>query len=144
MKETMEAILPIPDSVREDVLAYRGRLLEKLTALEKGEINAASLRAFRVPMGVYEQRIDGRFMVRVRIGAGLVLSRQMEVIAALSERYGNGELHVTTRQDIQIHDVALEDTPDIFEDLLDAGLRGCTESPSAGKYNSLGVTRLLR
>ena len=122
MKETMEAILPIPDSVREDVLAYRGRLLEKLTALEKGEINAASLRAFRVPMGVYEQRIDGRFMVRVRIGAGLVLSRQMEVIAALSERYGNGELHVTTRQDIQIHDVALEDTPDIFEDLLDAGL----------------------
>jgi len=73
-------------------------------------------------MGIYEQRTDGHFMVRVRVGAGLALAAQLKKIAALSSRHGNGKLHVTSRQDIQIHDVALEDTPDVFDGLLEVGL----------------------
>lgn len=95
-----------------------------------------------MPMGVYEQRAAGKFMVRIRIGAGLVLPYQLERIAQLSKTYGNGTVHVTTRQDIQIHEVNIEATADVLEGLLEAGLssrggggntvRNVTACPRAG------------
>ena len=110
--------LRLPERVRRDVAGYR----DQVERFERGEINAAAFRAFRVPMGVYEHRESGRFMVRVRLGAGLALPHQLEHIADLAERYGNGAVHVTTRQDIQTHDVALADTVPIQESLLEVGL----------------------
>jgi sulfite reductase (ferredoxin) len=68
MSHIPEPILHIPETVREDVLAYR----EKAAAFVRGETNPTAFKAYRVPMGIYEQRTDGRFMVRVRLGAGLV------------------------------------------------------------------------
>ncbi|AQT67891.1 Sulfite reductase, ferredoxin [Anaerohalosphaera lusitana] len=73
-------------------------------------------------MGIYELRKDGKYMVRVRIGAGQVWSEQLERIAALSKEFGNSVVHVTTRQDFQIHGVSIEDTPAIMESLLEVGL----------------------
>jgi sulfite reductase (ferredoxin) len=61
-------------------------------------------------------------MVRVRIGAALANKPQLERLAELSKQYGNGILHVTTRQDIQLHEIDIEDTPDVLEKLLEAGL----------------------
>ena len=113
-----EPILHIPESVREDVLGYRG----KLKAFLDGATPAISFKAYRVPMGIYEQRTDGRYMVRVRLGAGIALPNQLERIAELSNTYGNRILHFTTRQDAQIHDVAIEDTAHVLEGLLEAGL----------------------
>jgi sulfite reductase (ferredoxin) len=110
--------LRLPERVRRDVAGYR----EQVDRFERGEINAAAFRAFRVPMGVYEHRESGRFMVRVRLGAGLALPHQLERIAELAERYGNGIVHATTRQDVQVHDVGLADTVPIQEQLLDVGL----------------------
>ncbi|MHC4511358.1 MAG: nitrite/sulfite reductase [Planctomycetota bacterium] len=40
----------------------------------------------------------------------------------MSKAHGNGIIHVTTRQDIQIHEVNIEDTPDVLERLLEVGL----------------------
>ncbi|MBE0535276.1 MAG: sulfurtransferase TusA family protein [Phycisphaerae bacterium] len=111
-------ILRIPDSVRRDVLAYRAHVEKFLT----GETSAVAFRAYRVPMGIYEQRTSGHYMVRVRIGAGLATGGQLRKIAQMSTRFGNGVLHVTTRQNIQIHDVKIEQTPDVLEQLLEAGL----------------------
>jgi len=138
MSGLKEPILHIPDTVREDTLAYRGKV-EKFIA---GQTSAVAFRGYRVPMGVYEQRAAGKFMVRIRIGAGLVLPHQLERIAQLSKTYGNGIIHVTTRQDIQIHEVAIENTPDVLEGLLEAGLssrggggntvRNITACPGAG------------
>ena len=128
MNAPTEPILRIPQTVRDDTLAYRGRIAKFLD----GDTSAIALRAYRVPMGVYEQRAAGRFMVRVRIGAALAAPFQLERLAELSERYGNGILHVTTRGDIQIHDVSIEDTPDILEELLEAGL-----SPRGGGGNTV-------
>jgi sulfite reductase (ferredoxin) len=56
----------------------------------------------------------------------------LEQIARLSKKYGNGITHVTTRQDIQIHEVNIEDTPDVLEGLLEAGL-----SPRGGGGNTV-------
>lgn len=118
MTDTAAPILSIHQTVREDTLAFR----EKLAAHLRGETGHEEFKACRVPMGIYEHRTDGRFMVRVRLGAGLALPRQLGQVAALSRAHGNGVLHVTTRQDIQIHDVPVESLADVVEGLLDAGL----------------------
>ncbi len=138
MIESKEPILRIPETVKEDTLNYRSGVKKFLT----GQTSPIAFRAYRVPMGVYEQRTAGKFMVRIRIGAGLVLPFQLQRIAELSKEYGNAILHVTTRQDIQIHEVNIEDTPDVLESLLEAGLssrggggntvRNVTACPRAG------------
>jgi len=121
-------ILRIPESVKEDTFTYRSRVRKYID----GGTTPVAFRAYRVPMGVYEQRTTGRFMVRVRIPAGLVNPEQLDKIAGLSERFGNGVLHVTSRQDIQIHAVSIEDTPDVLEGLFEAGL-----SPRGGGGNTV-------
>ncbi|MHC4338487.1 MAG: nitrite/sulfite reductase, partial [Planctomycetota bacterium] len=128
MGSARQPILRIPDSVREDTFAYRGQVEKFL----QGQTSPVVFRAYRVPMGVYEQRAAGKYMVRIRIGAGLVLPYQLERIAELSKTYGNGILHVTTRQDIQIHEVNIEDTPDVLEGLLEVEL-----SPRGGGGNTV-------
>lgn len=118
----------IPESVKEDTLNYRSQVRKFLD----GQTSLIAFKAYRVPMGVYEQRAAGKHMVRIRIGAGLVLPYQLEKIAQLSKTYGNGIAHITTRQDIQIHEVNIEDTPDILEGLLEVGL-----SPRGGGGNTV-------
>ena len=138
MSSVKEPILHIPESVEEDTLNYRREVKKFLD----GQTSPIAFRAYRVPMGVYEQRTAGKHMVRIRIGAGLVLPFQLERIAQLSNTYGNGILHITTRQDIQIHEVNIEDSPDILEGLLEVVLsarggggntvRNVTACPQAG------------
>lgn len=138
MSKTKEPILRIPETVRQDTSEYRGKVERFL----KDQTSPVAFRAYRVPMGVYEQRAAGKFMVRIRIGAGLVLPSQLEKIAQLSNAHGNGIIHITTRQDIQIHEVEVGDTPDVLEGLLEAGLssrggggntvRNVTACPKAG------------
>jgi sulfite reductase (ferredoxin) len=138
MNVSKQSILRIPKSVREDTLAYRSQVEKFL----RGDTSPVAFRAYRVPMGIYEQRAAGKYMVRIRIGAGLVLPYQLERIAQLSKTYGNGIVHVTTRQDIQIHEVKIEDTPAVLESLLEVGLssrggggntvRNVTACPRAG------------
>lgn len=112
------AALRLPESVREAALAYRSRV----EAFLRGDTSPVAFRAQRVPMGIYEQRTSGQYMVRVRVAAGIAPAEQFRAVARLSKRYGDGVLHITTRQDIQIHGVAIEDTPAVLEGLLEAGL----------------------
>ena len=138
MTKQEEPILHIPQSVKEDTYDYRSGVKKFLD----GQTSPVAFRAYRVPMGIYEQRTVGKFMIRIRIGAGLVLPHQLERVTELSKTYGNGIIHVTTRQDIQIHEVDIKDTPDVLEGLLEAGLssrggggntvRNVTACPEAG------------
>ncbi|UCD50946.1 MAG: nitrite/sulfite reductase, partial [Phycisphaerales bacterium] len=134
----MEPTLNLPEKVRQDALAYRGQVDRFLS----GELSPMAFRAYRVPMGVYEQRTPGAYMVRIRIGAGIASTHQLGRVATLSRMHGNGTVHVTTRQDVQIHDVEIERTPDVLEGLLEVGLstrggggntvRNVTACPRAG------------
>lgn len=138
MEHEKRPILQVPDSVVEDTSGFRAQVDKFL----QGLTSSVAFRAYRVPMGIYEQRTAGKYMVRIRIGAGLVLPFQLERVAELSKARGNGILHVTTRQDIQIHAVNIEDTPDVLEGLLEVGLssrggggntvRNVTACPRAG------------
>lgn len=138
MDAAKEPILQLPETVREDVLGFRGRVDKFL----REETSPIAFKGYRVPMGVYEQRAVGKYMIRIRIGAGLVLPYQLNRIAQLSKAHGNGVVHITTRQDIQLHEVDIENAPDAFEGLLKVGLasrggggntvRNVTACPRAG------------
>src|SRR5579871_4810760 len=62
------------------------------------------------------------FMVRIRIPNGLLTSEQTRVIANLSEEYGRGVADITTRQNIQLHWVTIENIPNLMERLQAVGL----------------------
>jgi len=138
MNSPVEPILNICRAIREGTAGFRPKVAEYLV----GETEPDDFRAYRVAWGIYEHRQKGEFMIRVRIGAALATAAQLERIAELSDRYGNGVLHVTTRQDIQIHGVKIQDTPDVLESLLEVGLssrggggntvRNVTTCPRAG------------
>lgn len=128
----------LPPDLADDIDAYEGDVRRFLS----GELPAPVFRAKRVPRGVYEQRENGTYMVRVRVAGGTLTSSQAERLAALSRQFGNGLLHVTTRQDVQLHDIAIGDTPAIMRRLMAVGLtskggggntvRNVTACPLAG------------
>ena len=97
-----------------------------------GRMSPDRFKGVRVPWGIYSQRGGEIFMARVRIPAGSVTPKQFEALADCSQKYGNGVLHVTTRQDIQIHDVNVEDTEQIIEYLKEFDL-----SPRGGGGNTV-------
>ena len=64
---------------------------------------------------------DAPGMVRIKIPWGRMTIDQMEILAEVAEDYSDGILHVTTRQDFQLHFVHIDDTPDLMRR---AGRRG--------------------
>src|SRR5262249_37950848 len=72
--------------------------------------------------GVYGQRQDGVHMIRSKLPLGLMSADQLEAFADLTETYANGIAHLTTRQDIQVHFVRLDETPDVLRVLADAAM----------------------
>ncbi|MDO8586220.1 MAG: sulfurtransferase TusA family protein [Armatimonadota bacterium] len=108
----------IPDTVIEDTRAYRHEVERYLA----GDLSPIAFRAIRVPMGIYEQRQNDTYMVRVRGAGGVFLPYQAKRVAELSQEFGSGIVHVTTRQDLQMHDALIQDTPAILESLLEVGL----------------------
>lgn len=75
-----------------------------------------------MPFGCYEQRRDDTYMVRIRATGGAVTPAQLRAIGEISERYRSPSIHVTTRQEFQIHDLDLESVVPAMRDLLAAGL----------------------
>ena len=87
-----------------------------------GLIDHEALKVGRVPFGCYEQRENGTFMLRVRCPGGAVTPHQLRMIAAVSKTYGRDSIHVTTRQEFQIHDLTLENVIPAMRRLLTVGL----------------------
>jgi sulfite reductase (NADPH) hemoprotein beta-component len=86
-------------------------------------MDADRFTASRLQMGIYGQRQEGVNMVRIKLPGGRLNSAQLNVIADMLERYARHDVvHITTRQDIQMHYVPLEDTPAVLRHLATAGL----------------------
>jgi len=65
---------------------------------------------------------DAPGMQRIKIPMGRVTPEQMDTLADLAEEYSDGVCHVTTRQDIQLHFVHIDDTPDLMRRLASVGV----------------------
>jgi sulfite reductase (ferredoxin) len=89
-----------------------------------------------------ETEWDAPGMQRIKIPYGWVTAEQLEVLADCAEEYSNGILHITTRQDVQLHFIDIEDTPDMHRRLAAVGIttreacgnsvRNVTGCPKAG------------
>ena len=108
----------LPPSLPDDLAAFE----KNVAQFKAGTISPTQFQVFRVPQGVYEQRESGTYMLRVRFPAGVVLPHQLRKLADVAEAHGNGVLHVTTRQDIQIHRVRVEAIHPALTALAGAGL----------------------
>ena len=107
-------------------------------------------------LGIFYRPVTpGKFMLRLRIPNGILTSIQMRVLAEIVQRYGDdGNADITTRQNLQLRGIRLEDIPDIFRRLKAVGMtsvqsgmdnvRNITGSPVAGiDGNELIDTRPL-
>ena len=130
------------DSILEQVRAFE----QELQLRKRRRIGEKVFADRRLRLGIYGQRYDSgqRFdgekvqtlqypcgdlkkgpdtlwdapgMQRIRIPMGRLRPEQLEVIADLAEEYSTGVAHVTTRQDIQLHFIHIEDTPAILRRL---------------------------
>jgi sulfite reductase (ferredoxin) len=117
-------------------------LERKIRLFREGKIHDEKFRSLRLARGVYGQRQPGVQMVRIKLPFGKVTFKQILTIADISDEYGSSNLHLTTRQDIQIHYVSLDRTPELWARLEQDDItlreacgntvRNVTASPAAG------------
>ena len=89
----------------------------------QGKYDEDSFRRFRLQHGAYGTRMTSDYaMVRIKIPAGEIFPNQLEKIAQLSESYSIGSAHLSTRENVQLHWVVLEDVSEIFRGLAEVGL----------------------
>lgn len=108
----------IPSTLNGD-LDYTQSLIDQFKA---GEIQAGQLKSNRVPMGIYEQRKNQHYMLRLRCAGGLVTPEQLAKIAFVGHQLSTSHLHITTRQEIQIHNVDIEDAIPALKKLEKVGI----------------------
>ena len=157
----------IPEDLGRDIDIYETQLELK----RQGKITNELFGETRLRRGVYGQRYDNgqRFdgqktqileypcgdqekgvmtvwdapgMMRIKIPFGGMTADQMDLLAELAEEYSDNILHITTRQDIQLHYVHIDDTPAIMRRLASVGIttqeacgnsiRNVTACPLAG------------
>ncbi|MGB5662780.1 nitrite reductase [Eudoraea sp.] len=99
--------------VEKDII----ELEKKIREFKGGSIDEEKFRSLRLARGVYGQRQAGVQMIRIKLPYGKVSSRQLRRISDVADEYSTGRLHITTRQDIQIHYVDLDRTPELWAQL---------------------------
>ncbi len=92
-------------------------LEKKISLFYEGKIDEERFRSLRLARGVYGQRQFGVQMIRIKLPYGKITSEQLHRISDVSDEYSRGRLHITTRQDIQIHHVSLDRTPELWAEL---------------------------
>ena len=95
-------------------------------------------------LGIFFRPVTpGKFMMRLRLPNGIITSNQTRTLAEIVQRYGDdGSADITTRQNLQLRGIRIEDLPDIFRRLKEVDLtsvqsgmdnvRNITGSPVAG------------
>ncbi|WP_421976728.1 HEPN domain-containing protein [Roseivirga seohaensis] len=128
----------VSKAAKRDILELKA----KIERFQQGKIEEDKFKLFRLTRGVYGQRQPGVQMVRIKLPYGKVTSNQLIKIAEVSDKYATGNLHLTTRQDIQLHFVKMQDSPALWAELEEEQItlrgacgntvRNVTASPDAG------------
>lgn len=92
-------------------------LEKQIRLFRDGKIDDDKFRSLRLARGIYGQRQPGVQMVRIKLPLGRVTTRQIRRISDISDEFASSNLHATTRQDIQIHFVSLDRTPELWTKL---------------------------
>jgi len=107
----------LPNSLEAEIAEFEAVIPQ----FQAGGINPIRFKSIRVPHGIYEQRGDDIFMARIRCASGYVSPDQLIRVGELTKKYGK-LAHVTTRQELQIHNILIEDTTKVIRGLYEVGL----------------------
>ena len=129
-------VLPILEQELEDFETTARTFLD-------GQTKEDTFIPFRLRQGVYGQRQADVQMIRVKLPFGGVTAEQLEAFATVAERFTPlRKGHITTRQNIQLHHIPLEQSIAVLPILGQAGLstreacgnsvRNVTADPWAG------------
>lgn len=91
----------------------------KIKLFKDGTMPEQYFKSLRLARGIYGQRQKGVQMIRIKIPHGRLRLSQWKRIADISDEYATGNLHLTTRQDIQLHYVSLDRTPELWAKLAE-------------------------
>ncbi len=103
------------DQVSKEAQIDIVELNQKIADFKSGKMVEDKFKHFRLTRGVYGQRQTGVHMFRIKVPFGKMTPEQLIRMADISEKFTNGNLHLTTRQNIQMHHVKLDDAPQIWE-----------------------------
>jgi sulfite reductase (NADPH) hemoprotein beta-component len=125
--------------VAERALAFRDQVARRLS----GELTEEQFKPLRLQNGLYLQL--HAYMLRVAIPYGVLSARQLRQLAHIARRWDRGLGHFTTRQNLQLNWIRLEDAPDCLDALAAVGMhaiqtsgnciRNVTTDPYAGAAN---------
>ncbi len=108
----------LPETLGEDI----AKLAVLANQYQEGKIETVQFKAFRVPMGIYEQRKDEVYMSRVRTTGGVIYPEQFIKLIDIAKNHKSDLLHITTRQEIQIQNLELNEIEPILYELQTVGL----------------------
>ncbi len=115
LKENMN--INLPPTLDADIDNFDSEVRQ----FEAGTLTPAEFKHHRVIWGIYEQRQDTTYMLRTRIPGGRISPAQARTIAQLSKKHG-GRIHVSTRENIQFHDLKISDIPPAMRVLKLSGI----------------------
>ena len=109
--------------ITPEQLADIAKFEAQLALYHSGELDPDVFRMFRLTNGIFGQLQEGDIqMVRIKVPAGMLTADQLEMIGYLAETYSRGWAHITTRLNVQLHFVKLDDVPEIMRCLASVGL----------------------
>jgi len=109
---------PLPDYIAAELDLYE----EEIQQYRRGEIGEVKMQKLRLQFGTYAQRQEGVQMQRIKIPGGVLSADQLVALADAADRFASGFLHVTTREDVQLYYLKLEDAPNLLRFLAAAGI----------------------
>ncbi len=96
--------------------------ISRTEAYAKGELDPDAYRGYRLTRGVYGQRQDDIYMMRVKMPGGIVTPRFARTLAELCDEAPRGYGNITTRTNLQIHNIEMERVPAWKKRLNDVGI----------------------
>ncbi len=130
------------DFVSERARQFRDQVTRRLG----GDLTEEQFRPLRLQNGLYLQ-LHG-YMLRIAIPYGVLSAEQLRQLAHVSRRWDRGLGHFTTRQNLQLNWVRLEDTPDILDALASADMHAiqtsgnCIRNVTADPYAGVALDEI--
>jgi sulfite reductase (ferredoxin) len=118
----------LPSNLEDEI----NHLHETVEKFKRGEVSPTEFKVQRVPFGCYEQRKHDTYMVRIRNAGSVVTPEQLKKIAEISKVHAADYIHLTTRQEIQLHYVLIDSIVPVVRELKTVGL-----SPRGGGGNTI-------
>jgi sulfite reductase (NADPH) hemoprotein beta-component len=108
--------------VAERVEQFRDQVRRRIA----GELTEEQFKPLRLTNGLYLQL--HAYMLRIAIPYGTLSARQLRKLAEISRKYDRGYGHFTTRQNLQLNWISLQDAPDALAMLADVDMHAMQTS----------------